>query len=890
MTEASPDLVLCSTARLARSLRNAHARAQQQAGLSQWQPLQALTLSQWLESVTQRALLSGSIPPQGIPRLTLSGMAERLLWEQVIAKATSNQELFDVSGMAQSAMEANALMQAWDVRFPDELHTDETRQFLRWRGAFRALCQQHDALEETRMFELQISLVQHAILPPSIHLAGFDRISPQELRLFEMLEHHGSTLHRWELTRRTTALAMQQPFDEAEAECRAAVLWVQQKLAAHPAERLAIVVPQLAQLRPVLQAMLDDALHPQSLHAAHAEMPRIYDFSLGAPLTQTPVIATALALLRLACNRHTTQQETGALLREAYWSASISEADARAILDKNMRRKLPATLTLEQLLRQARKAQVDGLGVAKLVQHLEALQKKIVATRLFADGWVSIFTQMLEAAHWPGERTSSSFEHQAQQAWKEVLQAFAELGPLLGKMSGSEALRRLSQLCRERIFQPESVHEPQVQIMGMLEAAGEHLDGVWVMGMNDHIWPPPAQPNALLPAEVQRKAGTPGSCSQVQAEFAQAIHERLLHSAPEVIFSWARRDGERELRPSPLLQDIEVTEKFALAQTLAEQLAQPETMQWLQDHQAPAVTQHEKVRGGAALFQAQAICPAWGYFQFRLGARELQQPVDGLDSMARGNLLHAVLQAFWNGRDSTWLAGLDEVALQRAVKAAVEAGIKQFSQQLDQPLPANFAALEKLRLEVLLNSWLQLERERPPFAVQACEQRVKLEIQGISVELTLDRVDVLAEGELVVLDYKTGSQIDFKSWAEDRITEPQLPIYAALVLKGQEVAAVCFARVRAGEYRFIGISRDPGTLPDVKGLEEARKLFGADKFPEWNDLLQHWCHSLEAIADEIKAGEAAVRFKDEDDLAYCEVKPLLRLPERKLQLERGGSK
>ena len=61
MPEASPDLILCSTARLARSLQQAHARTQQQAGLTQWQPLPALTLTQWLADVTAqiaRALLS----------------------------------------------------------------------------------------------------------------------------------------------------------------------------------------------------------------------------------------------------------------------------------------------------------------------------------------------------------------------------------------------------------------------------------------------------------------------------------------------------------------------------------------------------------------------------------------------------------------------------------------------------------------------------------------------------------------------------------------------------------------------------------------------------------------------------------------------------------------
>jgi exodeoxyribonuclease-5 len=264
--------------------------------------------------------------------------------------------------------------------------------------------------------------------------------------------------------------------------------------------------------------------------------------------------------------------------------------------------------------------------------------------------------------------------------------------------------------------------------------------------------------------------------------------------------------------------------------------------------------------------------------------------VDGLDSMARGSLLHAVLQAFWNGRDSEYLKNMDEAAQQAAVQQAVEDGVKQFSQDLDESLPTHFLALEKIRLATLLDGWLALERERPPFTVQDCERSVKLDIKGISVQFKLDRVDVLPDGRMVVIDYKTGSQISPNSWAEDRISEPQLPIYAALALIEGEVAAVCFAKVRAGEHQFVGIANDAGTLPGVKGLDEARKVFDAEKFPEWHALLQHWRDSLEAIADEIKAGEAAVRFEDEEQLAWCEVKPLLRLPERKLQMERGGKR
>jgi hypothetical protein len=125
-----------------------------------------------------------------------------------------------------------------------------------------------------------------------------------------------------------------------------------------------------------------------------------------------------------------------------------------------------------------------------------------------------------------------------------------------------------------------------------------------------------------------------------------------------------------------------------------------------------------------------------------------------------------------------------------------------------------------------------------------------------------------------------------RSWAEDRIAEPQLPIYAALALGDGDIAAVCFAKVQAAEQKFIGIAADNEVLPGVAGLDAARRLFPEERFPDWEALLMHWRDSISAIAAEIRAGEAAVRFRSEDELRDCEVKPLLRLPERKLQLER----
>jgi exodeoxyribonuclease-5 len=43
----------------------------------------------------------------------------------------------------------------------------------------------------------------------------------------------------------------------------------------------------------------------------------------------------------------------------------------------------------------------------------------------------------------------------------------------------------------------------------------------------------------------------------------------------------------------------------------------------------------------------------------------------------------------------------------------------------------------------------------------------------------------------------------------------------------------------------------------------------------------HWRERLHAIAREVHTGQAGVMFADEKALQYCEVKPLLRLAERR---------
>jgi exodeoxyribonuclease-5 len=897
-------VTICSTARLVRGVTLQHQQQALEGGASLWQAPEIYTLPQWLDGLIGNAALLGLLPVDALPNMTLSPIAEAYLWEQAIESCLAKHEasaLFDIRAMAKTAIEANNLMLNWQITEADinqPYITQETRQFLRWRHTFEALCAKQNAMEASRLMALHIALItehQHEItqaltLPTKIHFAGFDRITPLEASLFEVLKTCGVEVEMLSSSAVTQPKIECYAIADVQQECRAAVAWAKQKLADNPRTQLAIISPILGNMRRLLTDLLDDAFHPETLHSSFFEAPRCYDFSLGLLLTEYPLVHSAVQLLRLATTKALLSfDEMTPILQDIHWGLTV-EIDARAQLDAFLRKNLNATYSLDALIKQTSRLQSHGIQLDGFFAHLSliaAFQHKSKIRQL-PSAWVTAFVDLLEGVQWAKSRATSSHEYQTQQAFYKALNELSALDALLGNVTASEALQKVIALCSSTMFQPESTGDVHIQILGLLETPAVALDAVWALNMNDQHWPPAVKLNPLLPAELQRSRGTPNASASVQSQFAALVQQRLVTCATEVVFSYALKEDDRELRPSPLLANQVLSTKQAeTMQTLAENLAKPATMQMLDDFMAPPISSEEKIRGGVKLFATQAICPAWAFYQYRLGAGKLEMPIDGLDNMSRGSLLHKVLQFFWE--DCQSLSTLQAMTIEQrtlAIQLAIEKSIEALGHESDFHIPAQVMQIEQQRLQQLLAVWLDLELMRADFSVVACEKKYPLDVDGLTLNLTIDRIDRLTDGGLVVIDYKTGSSVASKSWADDRISEPQLPIYAVLALAGENVAAVSFAKIRSDETKFIGLSAESAVLPAVAALSKVTANSAFNRFNDWEALLEHWYLSLSNIAQEIKAGEARVTVSKETDLVYCDVKPLLRLPERLLQFER----
>jgi len=882
-------LVLCATARLVLDLRRAHGDLQVSRGAVTWRALQSSTPAMWLDHLNSSALLRGDIPPASVPGTFLSRAQERNLWEQAVARDTgAATELFDREGMALAAMEAASLQRAWRIEVPEALQTEEYRAFLRWQEDVAAACRKGAWRTADEVMAWRIECIERGIggLPARIGIAGFIAPDPVISHLLVVLEARGVELFRLDFGCGETMPAIGAELPDAETECTAAASWACDRVTRDASVRVRIAVADLPARRRLLESTLENILHPDAVGAGWAALERDYAFSAGSPLATEPLIDVALRLLQLHVHpQRVAQAEFGALLCGAGWSADVDEAESRARIEAALRKLLPPETSLERLARAVLR-QAESLQAPSLVADLGALLEAVRAAprRQLPSAWGKAFAVLLEALGWPGQRVLLAAERDAGDGLREALGGLRALDGVLGPVDGSAALRQLQRQLRDQAFAATRRAPARVEICSLADALAGAVDGLWVMGLNEGAWPPAPRPNPLLPAELQRRAGIPAARADSLAVEAQSLQALWCESAGEVVFSWAQREGERPLRASPLLAEIARREWLPLPV-----LPFPsEPLERIDDARAPPVGAAEHIHGGTALLAAQAVCPAWAFYQYRLGAAVLPEPTFGLDAMARGSLLHAALEEFWRGRSLDDLTQMDEITRSAEIGRVVSHALDESDRHAAEPLPPRLRQLEGRRLQELLAAWLDVEVQRPPFRVIACEEKHTLDIEGLTVRVVIDRIDELDDGRLVVIDYKSGRKVSVDSWSAQRISEPQLPIYAALAFPDRDVAVVALARVTRDDPVFLGVAAGDGLLPGVKALDQQRKHYAEGEFPDWQTLRRLWAERITELAREVRDGTAAVVFDHENDIRHCDVRPLLRVAERKAQFDEAG--
>ena len=877
-------MVIAATDRLARTRRQEYDWKQEAKGLRTWPTAPVKTLNMWITELWEEAMY-GDLQ-QRLPR-PLRSAEEQVIWEEILRSDTRHRPL-DIASTAELARTSWKLLCDWRLPLdgPEWNTSEDARAFREWALKFQTRCDRNGYVSVHELFKHVAELIHggHLTVPDEIELAGFLDMSPSQKLFLETLQEHGTRIREALPPERMKKIVRLQAVDP-HMEIRAAAEWARRILendpaSAEPSFRIGIVVPGIRRLRSHFERVFSEVFHPRSWLRPDRDPKRLFHISLGIPASEYPVIQSALQILSLDMHNMPIE-EVSRLILSPFLPGFDGERTARALLDIKLRERGEQYIALSSVSYLAKKKNAPFYSPA-LGSLLDAWQVQ------YADMkgqqrpglWAESFSRLLQSGRqtmddtgtlastgWPGYWPPGSIEYQTCAVWEELLSGLVELDGVCKKISRQRAVSILRRMASSKIFQPESEPAP-VQIMGIPEAAGLSFDHLWMLGMHDDAWPPPCEPAPFVPIRLQRKKGLWRSTPEGMLEHARMLADQLLKSAPNVIVSHPEREGDADRRISPLFAHLPAISPEELGMTthqgLGERIQRSSSLELLEDHQGPPFDDG-RAGGGTEIFKLQAACPFRAFAQVRLGAASPSLPEPGLGAKHRGLLVHRILDKIWTR--------LETLSALQSMSAEEETHLVQsmVQEELDREMPyrhalrnERFQHAEQSRLERMIGEWLALERKRHPFTVLGQEERQRVTIGGIDIDIREDRVDVLEDGKTVILDYKTG-ECKPADWEGERPDDPQLPIYAAVT--DRPIAGIFFGRLKAGKVGFAGVADREGLIPGIKPHREP--------LPE---VVGRWRKVLHQLGQEFKSGCATVDPKDPvQTCKFCSLSTLCRV-------------
>lgn len=834
---ASGAEIVTASRRLARELRRVHDERQLARGRGAWRTPRIVSWDSWLN-----AFVDASDSMMRWP-LRLHPQACTILWEGCLARVAAAR-LLDHDGLVRQARHAWQRLHEWRVPVDDlarHAGNEDERLFASAAAAYARELRRGGWIDGAQLPALVAEGLQARTLGVAerVVLAGFDRLTPAAREIVGALEARGCKVSVAPPAEYAGALRVVSCAD-GEAELRSAGAWARARLADEPDARVAIVYPGLEQQAGRAERLVREGLVPgwQQGGRAHGEAVQV---SYGRRLIDYPLVALAVTWLRWT-HRGLSSREVSTLLRTPLVGSGTTGGCSR--LELALRR-LPDRRWSAASLAGALRGADESEEALRWLARADA-----VARAGFGDApavspaeWAGRMHAFLDGIGWPGKAMPDSAEFQLVNRWRELLNEFSRIGAVQPLVKFGEALARLAQAAAETVWQPEG-GTGAVQLLGTLEAAGLEFDHAWVGNLHALQWPPPAHPLPLVSRALQREQGMPDATSADTLDFAQRTLGRLARSAVSVVLSWPRADRESELGPSPLLAAYTQGDGGAFPDPgwYAAALGAADAARHVAADPVPRVQPDERVLGGAYTVQRQVTDPFSAFACGRLGVLELPLMQPGLSAMLGGSILHAALFELLQTRPASaelrnWAA---DGSLAPRIAAAVDAALAPHERQADGVL-RRLLALERRRLQGILLAFIETENRRAPFVIERLETKLKLDAHGVGLDLRVDRIDRLADGSLLIIDYKSGTLKTLLD-REGQPKDVQLVVYAAAL--DRDVGALALVNLSGSGIRYRGIGREA----EWGGLEAA----------EWARRLGGWKAMVDGALRRFAAGDVRV--------------------------------
>ncbi|WP_299623197.1 double-strand break repair protein AddB, partial [Pelagibius sp.] len=379
------------------------------------------------------------------------------------------------------------------------------------------------------------------------------------------------------------------------------------------------------------------------------------------------------------------------------------------------------------------------------------------------------------------ERLWAGDAGEAAALFADELQAAAAAAPALKPPRYPAAL---AAMMAGRAVRPRYGLHPRLSILGPLEARLQQADVLVLGGLNEGSWPAEVDAGPWLSRPMQTAFGLPAPERRIGLaahDFYQGFCARQVYliraerveGTPSVAARWLRRI---DALGTGLALDVDLRQEAAQVIAWAKTLDQPAKIARTAAPQPrPPLDARPRVLSVTRI-------ETWMRDPYALYAREILKlkPLDPLDAdpgaAERGTLVHAALERF--------LQRFPETLPRDALDALVEIGAETFRPISAKPGAFAFWWPRFLRVA----QWFvgaEAERRalvRSSFVETSGELTLQAPYKPFRLTAKADRIDVMGDGSLAIIDYKTGAPPSAK--AVEGGFAPQLPLEAAIALQG----------------------------------------------------------------------------------------------------------
>ena len=204
----------------------------------------------------------------------------------------------------------------------------------------------------------------------------------------------------------------------------------------------------------------------------------------------------------------------------------------------------------------------------------------------------------------------------------------------------------------------------------------------------------------------------------------------------------------------------------------------------------------------------------------------------------------AALEKFWQVvKTQQQLCELSQECLYDLISNSIQDALA------NENFSASLYRLEQHCLLRLLHLWLEVEKTRDSFTVLATEQAGQITLGALQVKFRVDRIDELADGGLVIIDYKTGKKLPLVlDWFGARPKNPQLPLYCIAM---SNIKHLALAQINVAAIKFKEINLNE-LVSNMHMLDE----YNCKNNLTWQEVLTYWEKNLIVLAQDFISGQA----------------------------------